>query len=88
MSTAMRFRIALCVAIGCLIGLASIARPSDAQIIKDLSKDGALKVVLSPGPPDNDARPPRPATRSACAPVERSERRAIRAFHQGVSANG
>ncbi len=50
MSTAMRFRIALCIAVLGLLTMSAVAQPNDARIIKDLTMPGVLKVELAPGP--------------------------------------
>ncbi|HNR53585.1 MAG TPA: hypothetical protein PKJ19_00335 [Flavobacteriales bacterium] len=46
----MRIRFALALAALGLTAIAAFGQPSDAQIIKDLTKPGVLKVELSPGP--------------------------------------
>ena len=46
----MRIRIALSLAAFGLAAIAVYGQPSDAQIIKDLTKPGVLKVELTPGP--------------------------------------
>ncbi|MBL7953941.1 MAG: hypothetical protein JNJ91_02800 [Flavobacteriales bacterium] len=46
----MRIRIALALAALSLSVLAAYAQPTDAQIIKDLTKPGLIKLVLDPGP--------------------------------------
>lgn len=50
MSTTMRDRLLLLLAVLGLAVLAVHAQPGDAQIIKDLTRPGVLKVELAPGP--------------------------------------
>lgn len=46
----MRVRLSLLVAALSLCAIAAYAQPTDAQIIKDLTKPGLIKLVLDPGP--------------------------------------
>lgn len=46
----MRLRRILLLAATSLSVVAAHAQPSDAQIIKDLTKPGCIKLVLDPGP--------------------------------------